>query len=279
VNLLAWQQDIRVASQAKGQMWGFASSPLVAGELVVVYAGGEAGKGLLAYKLESGDLAWTASAGFSSYSSPQLLSLAGVPQCLMLHDGGLTSVDLATGKELWKTGVPMKNAPRCGQPRLIEGNQLLVATLGGLGCSLIEISRNGDQWAVANKWDSKDLKPEFPDFVVHNGYAYGFDIGVFCCLRVADGKRAWKEGRYGRGQVMLLRDQSLLLVSAESGELVLLAADPTAHRELGRFQALKGKTWNHPVVKGDRVYLRNAEEMACYSLSSKRPLSMEASSR
>ena len=90
-----------------------------------------------------------------------------------------------------------------------------------------------------------------------------------CCLNIADGKRVWKEGRYGRGQVMLLRDQGLLLVSSESGELVLLAADPAAHRELGRFQALSSKTWNHPVVRGDRVYLRSAEEMACYSFSTK----------
>ena len=53
------------------------------------------------------------------------------------------------------------------------------------------------------------------------------------------------------------------------GELILLAADASAHRELGRFQALDSKTWNHPVVRGDRVYLRNAEEMACYSISPK----------
>jgi len=264
-----WRRDLREDSGAKLPMWAFSSSPLVASDLVIAYAGGEAGKGLLAYKVQSGEVAWTAAAGASSYSSPQLTSLAGVPQVLMLHDGGLTSVDPASGKKLWETGVAMKGAPRCGQPRLIDGNKLLVAALGGLGCSLIEVSTNGGQWTVTNKWDSKDLKPEFPDFVVFHGYAYGFDVGIFCCLNLADGKRVWKEGRYGRGQVMLLRDQGLLLVSSESGELVLLAADPAAHRELGRFQALSSKTWNHPVVRGDRVYLRSAEEMACYSFSTK----------
>jgi outer membrane protein assembly factor BamB len=264
-----WQRDIRVASGAKTPMWAFAGSPLVAADLVVVYAGGEAGKGLLAYHAESGELAWSAPAGNSSYSSPQLTSIAGVPQCLMLHDSGLTSVDLATGKKLWETGVVMQGAPRTGQPRLMEGNKLLVAALGGLGCSLIEVSKDGAQWVVSNKWDSKSLKPEFPDFVVHKGYVYGFDVGIFCCMNAADGKRCWKEGRYGRGQVMLLADQELLLVSSETGELVLLAADPSAQKELSRFQALEGKTWNHPVVRGNRVYLRNAQEMACYSLGSK----------
>jgi outer membrane protein assembly factor BamB len=268
---LLWRHDIREASGAKVPMWAFSSSPVVNGDLVIVYAGGEAGKGLLAYRASSGELAWAAAAGSSSYSSPQVTSLAGVPHCLMLHDSGLTSFDPSTGAKLWETGVAMKGAPRCGQPRLIGTNQLLVATLGGLGSSLIEVTTNSAGWSAVSKWDSKDLKPEFPDFVVHNGYAYGFDIGVFCCLNIADGKRTWKEGRYGRGEVMLLRDQNLLLISSETGELVLLAVDPTAHKELTRFQALQGKTWNHPVVIGDRVYLRNAQEMACYSISSKSP--------
>ena len=113
---------------------------------------------------------------------------------------------------------------------------------------------------------SKDLKPEFPDFVVHRGHAYGFDVGMFCCINVADGNRSWKDGRYGRGQVMLLADQELLLVTSEAGELVLLAANPGQRRELGRFQALEGKTWNHPVVVGDKLLVRNGEEAACYQL-------------
>jgi hypothetical protein len=163
----------------------------------------------------------------------------------------------------------MKGAPRTGQPRLLDENKLLVAALGGLGCSLIEVSKNGAQWRVTEKWESKSLKPEFPDFVVHKGYAYGFDIGIFCCINVTDGKRCWKEGRYGRGQVMLLADEGALLVSTETGELILMAADASCHRELGRFQALRGKTWNHPVVRGNRVYLRNSQEMACYSLAAK----------
>jgi outer membrane protein assembly factor BamB len=264
-----WKMDIKDASGAKAAMWGFVSSPLVAGDLVVVYAGGEAGKGLLAYRAESGALAWTAPAGASSYSSPQLTSIAGVPQCLMLHDAGLTAVDIATGRVLWETGVAMKGAPRTGQPRLMEANKLLVASLGGLGCSLIEVSKNGDKWIVTEKWATKSLKPEFPDFVAHKGYAYGFDVGIFCCINLTDGNRRWKEGRYGRGQVMLLADQDVLLVSTETGELVLLAADASGHRQLGRFQAIEGKTWNHPVVRGNRIYLRNAQEMACYSVSAK----------
>ena len=90
-----------------------------------------------------------------------------------------------------------------------------------------------------------------------------------CCRNLADGKRAWKEGRYGRGQVLLLQEQNALRVSSETGELILLATDPGGLKELGRFQAFEGKTWNHSVVRLNRVYLRNAQEIACYALSTK----------
>jgi hypothetical protein len=76
----------------------------------------------------------------------------------------------------------------------------------------------------------------------------------------------WKRGRYGFGQVILLADQGRLLVAAESGELVLLEANPKAHVELAKLPALQGKTWNHPIVVGQRMFLRNSEEAVCLEL-------------
>jgi outer membrane protein assembly factor BamB len=80
------------------------------------------------------------------------------------------------------------------------------------------------------------------------------------------GQRRWKEGRYGSGQLLLLGDQPLLLVLTDTGEVVLVAANPEKRQELGRFQAIEGKTWNHPVIAHGRLYVRNADEIACYEL-------------
>src|SRR5262249_22969146 len=139
-----------------------------------------------------------------------------------------------------------------------------VASLDGPGVSLLEVSKDGDRWKVSKLWVSKEFKPEFPDFVVYEGNAYGFDVSILSCLDLSNGKRHWKEGRFGRGQVILLADQALLLVVSEGGEAILLAADPQSQKEIGRFQALEGKTWNHPVLSDGRLHLRNAEEIACY---------------
>jgi outer membrane protein assembly factor BamB len=261
-----WSRDITAVAGAKVPLWGFSGSPLVVDGMVIVFAGGEGDKNLLAYRTTSGKLAWTAPAGKESYSSPQLALIAGKPQVLFLSDNGLTAVHPASGAVLWEHGVAMPGAPRAVQPHILDKGQLLVAHLVGTGVALIDVSQEKERWQVVQRWESHALKPEFPDFVVHQGHAYGFDAGIFCCIDAATGKRCWKEGRYGRGQVMLLADQSLLLVVSDKGQAILLAANPRRHEELGRFRALAGKTWNHPVIAHGRLYVRNTVEMACYEL-------------
>jgi hypothetical protein len=110
------------------------------------------------------------------------------------------------------------------------------------------------------------LKPYFNDFVVHDGCCYGFDGKIFTCVDLTTGKRRWKGGRFGFGQILLLADMPALLVLAESGEVVLLEANPQQLVELGRFQAIAGKTWNHPVVAHGRLFVRNGEEAACFAV-------------
>lgn len=111
------------------------------------------------------------------------------------------------------------------------------------------------------------MKPDFTDFVERGGFLFGIDGGFLTCVELTTGKRQWKGGRYGKGQVLLLEDSAVLLVAAEDGRVVLVRAEPEDHVEIGMFKALEGKTWNHPVVVGDRLYVRNAQEAACYQLA------------
>ncbi|HUS36918.1 MAG TPA: PQQ-binding-like beta-propeller repeat protein [Verrucomicrobiae bacterium] len=273
-----WQKNITEHSGARTPMWGFSSSPLIVGGKVIIYAG--LGSGVVAYTVDKGEVVWSTPAGHTSYSSPQLAIIDGVSQCLMLHDGGLTGFDLSTGKKIWETGFSFPDGPRSNQAHKVGGNDLIVGgannSMNAASISSFKVTRSGDSWTVATNWISKDMKPEFPDIVVHNNHAYGFDVALFSCINLADGKRTWKEGRYGRGQVILLADQNALLVASETGDLVLLAADSTTHRELGRFKALEGKTWAGPVVDGDRIYHRNAQEMACYTFNTSPPKTVAA---
>jgi outer membrane protein assembly factor BamB len=67
--------------------------------------------------------------------------------------------------------------------------------------------------------------------------------------------------------VILFEVQGLLLITTEHGEIVLLEANPNLHTEVARFEALTGKTWNHPIVVRHRLVVRNNKEAVCYDLS------------
>jgi outer membrane protein assembly factor BamB len=262
---IIWKQDLTAIAGRKVPTWGFAASPLITGSLAIVYAGGPGGKGVLAFDTSSGTLRWSATAGNDSYSSPQLSVIAGEELVLMVSNEGLVFLDPSNGAERlnyqWKFALY-----RALQPRLIGDDTILLPTGMNAGTRAIQVAKTNGQLRAKELWTSRNLKPDFTDIVSYQGYAYGIDGGLFTCIDLKNGQRKWKAGRYGQGQVLLLEDSGLLLVAAESGQVVLLRADPNEHSEVATFKALDGKTWNHPVVVGDRLYVRNSQEAAGYQL-------------
>ena len=198
-----------------------------------------------------------------SYSSPHLVSLDGMAQILTVGDAGLTSVMPSDGQVLWQH--PWKGYPIV-QPALTDDGDILIAVSDRSGTRRLAVSQGPAGWVVEERWTSIRLKPYFNDFVVHQGHAFGFDGSILACMDVENGERKWKGGRYGNGQLVLLRDQDVLLVLSESGELVLIGATPDRFTELARFPAIEGKTWNHPVLVGDLLFVRNDQEMAAFRL-------------
>jgi len=138
---------------------------------------------------------------------------------------------------------------------------------GGIGTRRIAVSHGPDGWKADERWTSTGLKAYFSDLVVHKGHAFGFDGRILSCIDLSDGKRKWKGGRFGQGQMLLLPEQDLLLVLSEEGELGLVAATADEFKELARFKAIEGKTWNHPVLVRDVLLVRNGEEMAAFRLA------------
>jgi outer membrane protein assembly factor BamB len=260
---VVWSRNAGSDTGVKAPGWGFTSSPLVVNDLVIVAASGR----LVGYDIATGKPRWLGPVRAGSYSSPQLMTIDGVSQVLLQSGAGVTSVGPADGSLLWEhewPGVPIL------QPAQTSDGDVLITTGdmgGGVGTRCISITHGSGGWTAEERWTSSGLKPYFNDFVVHKGHAFGFDGSILACIDLKDGARKWKGGRYGHGQLLLLPDQDLLLVLSEEGELALVRATPDQFTELARLPAIEGKTWNHPVLVGGLLLVRNGQEMAAFRLS------------
>jgi len=253
-----WTRDAAADTEAEISGWGFTGSPLVIDDLVLVMVGGT----VAAYDSMTGDLKWKGPDGGEGYSSPHFATLDGIPQVIVYAQPGVSSFEAKSGRLLWEY---TNSLARIVQPGFTAEGQILISTKNGMATQCLGLEEQAGSWEISEEWNSTRLKPNFNDFVVHKGFAYGYDGMSLVCLDLADGTRKWKSGKYG-GQLLLLADQDLLLVLSENGELSLIEAVSEHFSELGSIPAIEGKTWNHPALAGDILLVRNSREMAAFRL-------------
>jgi outer membrane protein assembly factor BamB len=264
---VVWSRNVAAETKTAVPGWGFSSSPLVVDDVVIVAADAT----LVAYDIATGKQRWVGPVHVGSYSSPHRTTIDGVVQVLMLGGGAVTSIAPADGTVLWEHSWP---GAAIVQPALTTDGDVLINTIGatgGNGIRRLAAARGEGGWTVEERWTSNGLKPYFNDFVLHKGHAFGFDGTILASIDLTDGKRKWKGGRYGSGQLVVLPEQDLLLVLSEEGEIALVSATPDQFKEVARFPAIQGKTWNHPALVGDVLLVRNGEEMAAFRLPVSKP--------
>jgi outer membrane protein assembly factor BamB len=165
---------------------------------------------------------------------------------------------------LWS--FPWTNSERtnCSQPiaNVEKPGQVFIGTGYGIGCVMLQIESTDKP--PREVWSNRYMKTKFTSPIYHDGIIYGLDDGILESMDAQTGQKRKKGGHYGHGQVLLAGD--LLIVQAESGEVILVDATPQL-TELGRFPALSGKTWNNPALAGKYLLVRNDEEAACLELA------------
>ena len=260
-----WQRNIQEDAAAKGLDWGYAGSPLVAGNLVIVNAGGTENTAMIAYRKTDGEMLWSNGSDPASYSTPVLATLAGVEQVLIFHQRGIASHDSQTGDVLWS--FPVKhNRPHVAVPLIIDTNRVMISSGYGYGSVMLQVrATEAGDFTVEQEWKSIRLQSKFNNLIQKDGFVYGLHDGTFCCLDPATGKRLWKEGHFGHGQ-MILANETQLLLTTESGGVKLIEPSPEKLRVLCQMHVFDEKMWNSPALAGDFLLLRNHKEAVCYRL-------------
>lgn len=279
---LHWSRDIAEDAGTAQLEFGFAGTPLVVGDLVVVNPGKNAPEGddgsedgkepvddgtppgaVIAYDRLTGETVWKTGQRKAGYTAPRLETLDGVPQILVFSAWGLGGHDPASGEELWYFEWINPYGTNSVQP-IVTADGAVFITTEATGSTLLDVRQVDGGWTVESRWENSSFDLRFNGAVTDGARVYGLDGGILTAIDLATGERAWKRGRYKFGQILLLRDH--LLVLSETGKVALVDLSAEGMEELASFEAVDGRSWNHPTVRDGILYVRSDREMAAYDL-------------
>ena len=256
-----WRTNILADAGATNADHGTSASPLIVDNTVVVLPGGSDGQSVVAYDRESGKRVWSALDDRAAYSSPMLVTLAGVRQILVHTERRFVGLAPDNGTLLWE--FPWQTPNASAQPLITAPDRVFISA--ETDAAMLELTDGADGMLTARElWRTTRMNNKFTSPVLHDGFIYGLDEAILACIDASTGDLKWKGGRYGYGQVLLASGH--LIVLTEDGELALVRANPASHQEIARFPAIEGKTWNHPAISDGVLLIRNIEEMAAFDL-------------
>ncbi len=259
-----WQRNILEDARASNLTWGMSGAPLVVDDLVVVVAGGRNERSLIAYDRLTGEVRWSALDDKAGYASPQIASLAGRRQLLVMSGTRILGASVKDGSLFWSHGWKTSYDANCAQPLVVDANHVFVSSGYGHGAALLKITAEAGRFSVEELWFNRNMKNKFNSSVLVDDVVYGLDEGILAAVDVRTGERLWKRGRYRFGQ--LLYASGHLIVLSEDGDLALVEATPDEYRELVRFESIPGKTWNVPAMAAGVLLVRNQTDMVAYDL-------------
>jgi len=260
-----WSHDLVREFGSKKARWGFCPSPLVAGDLVLIEAGGRGGHSLIAFDKTSGDVAWTTGSDNLGYSSPITTTIGQTRQAVFFTGSGLVSVAPQHGQVLWKYPWTTRHNVNAATPVFIPPNRFFISSGYGKGGTVVEVSATDRGYSVKEIWRNKEMKNHFATSIYYEGHLYGFDNAILKCLDAETGAEKWKTRGYGKG-TLIIADGHLVTLG-ERGNLGLAKATPAGFVEKANTRVFRSKCWTVPSLVDGRIYLRDEKEIVRIDLA------------
>ena len=255
------------ANEGTASRRGNNGSGVIDGKRIILPIGSPNGASLVCFDKLSGKVLWKTGSDEAAYSSPIIATLAGVKQVVAFTADALLGADLESGKILWR--VPFKtDAKRHASTPIIFGDMVIVNSQT-IGLVATRISRDSGGLRAEQGWVNKNLKINLATPVLHGQYLYSQGVSPnYICADASNGELKWSQPGFTGGKEAysstLLAGTNLLVLTYD-GQLLLLEADPSKYKELGRLQVC-GKTWSFPAFAEGKLFVRGGRELLCLDL-------------
>ena len=262
-----WSQSIADETATMPLFWGFASTPLVEDDLLIVQTGGSDTRSIVAMDKRTGAQRWSVGGYRVGYQSPAVMTLAGTRQIVAVGNNRMTGIAPRTGQILWtqersgSTEDGSSEAASLGPNRFLVTSSATERTSDG---AVYRVERSDDGFVVEEQWSSRALRGSYAVPVLHGGRLYGFRGAFLTCIDPVTGEPLWRSRQPG-GRNLVLAGERLVIVGV-NGILALAATSTTGYEEIARVPVFERGAYTAPTLAEGIVYLRNHEEIAAVSL-------------
>lgn len=252
----AEENDIRVPA------WGFAGSPLVVGDTLLLNVG-EAG---LALDTRTGEMLWKSADKDAGYSSMVPFKQQGKSAIVFGSARSYVCVEIESGNELWRQRWLTTFGCNAADP-IISGDSVFVSSGYNRGSALLTVI-DGDPDVV---WKSKELQNQLSTSILMGGFLYGIhgdvDAGTHLrCMELMTGKVAWSEELFHPSAIAAAGNRLIIITS--DGELVIAKASSKKFQAISRHKVIDGKCWTSPTLSGGLLYVRSVGgKLTCLDMS------------
>jgi formylglycine-generating enzyme required for sulfatase activity/outer membrane protein assembly factor BamB len=265
-----WSKDLVRQERARVPVWGFAASPLVFGDLVIVHAGAEPGGCLLALDRRTGKEVWRSLPDPAGYATPILAEHRGRPLLVCWTPTNVRGLDPRTGELLWTVPFVVTYGTSIATPVYADG--IVVVSGYYEGAKAIRLGDSPTEATLL--WqDRRNLRGLMSAPLVRGGYGYLLDKRHgLTCFGLRTGRKLWDDagrttpkGRNPQATLVWAGAGDRALVLNSEGDLILARLSPAGCAELARANII-GPTWAHPAYAGGCVYARSDSELVCVEL-------------
>ena len=261
--------------------WGYCESPLVDGEHLICTPGSNSAAMAALNKL-TGDVVWkceTPNLGRSGkdgagYSSIVISEACGIRQYVQLLGRGVIGVSAADGKFLWNYNRIANGTANIPTP-IIRDEFVFCSTGYQTGAALLKLVKDGSGVKAEEVYfhNGNTLQNHHGGMLLVGDYLYGghgHNNGLPVCVKFSTGEIMWGPERGpGTGSAAVVYADGRLYFRYQNGVMALIEASPKGLNLLGTFNIPEARqpSWQHPVVAGGKLYLREQDHLHCYRLT------------
>jgi len=244
-----------------------AMSPLVDENKCFVHMGGKETGTVAAFNASSGEKLWELKGHPSTYSSPVIMKLGNEKVLVVQTETDLLGISM-DGRLLWKTATPGENRFYNSSTPVLNGQNIIIAGQG-LGTKSFKVEKSGDGYTLTEAWSNPEFGVSFNTPLLKDGYLYGHEarLGKIYCMNANTGETAWSDTiSHNRFASNLDLGNEILSLTGK-GEL--LVYEPTAEKytELASYPVAQTDVYAHPVVAGNRIYIKDKENLTCWEIN------------